>query len=313
MDFTALSHRTLGYFSQARLARWLTVLLGVGCCYVAAKVTWQVLPEPQSTPPLWQPERAPHHGGQAPTIEPLLALSLFGTVAETPVTPVEEVPVVREVITDAPKTTLRILLTGLVASSREDRGIAVIESAGKQETYSIGDKIDRTNASLHEVYADRAIILNGGRYETLMLDGMEYTPTSGATTERLRQSSVREDRPRAETTRSDETAEALADARDLLLSDPSKLTDYISISPVQDREVGGVKGYRLNPGKQGRALFTESGLQPNDLAVSINGYDLTDLGQAALFMGELPQLTDASVMVERDGQLTQIEFSLPQQ
>ncbi|MCH1932385.1 type II secretion system protein GspC, partial [Shewanella sp. A25] len=79
-----------------------------------------------------------------------------------------------ELITDAPKTSLSILLTGVVASTAEQRGVAVIESRGSQNTYSLGDKIDGTSASLKEVYADRIIITNNGRYETLMLDGLEF-------------------------------------------------------------------------------------------------------------------------------------------
>ena len=90
-----------------------------------------------------------------------------------------------ETVTDAPKTTLSIQLTGVVASTADQKGLAIIESNGSQDTYSLGDKIKGTSASLKEVYADRIIITNAGRYETLMLDGLVHTsqkPSQSAAT-----------------------------------------------------------------------------------------------------------------------------------
>ncbi|WP_028116525.1 type II secretion system protein GspC [Ferrimonas senticii] len=304
MDLIAPIQRLWARFPQAPAAKLVTAALIAACLYLLALICWLLLPQPQSKAPQWRPTAQLATTGVDRSIEPLLALNLFGKADAKAPEPAK--PVQRDLINDAPKTSLRILLTGLVASSQQELGIAIIESGGSQETYSIGDKIKRTNASLHEVYADRAIILNQGRYETLMLDGVEYTREASSETQRLRQ-------PAAANKPSPAVAEAVAEARDALLNDPGKLTDFISISPVRDRDSGGVKGYRLNPGSKGRQLFRDAGLKPNDLAVSINGYDLTDLVQAAELMGQLSDLTEASVMVERDGQLTQVLFELPQQ
>ncbi|GAA4891324.1 type II secretion system protein GspC [Ferrimonas pelagia] len=285
------------------MAKILTLILVVCSLYLAALMTWQLLPEPGTDTANWRP--TPQQGGQSGNVSlaPLLSLKLFGTPDAKPEVATPE-PVARDLITDAPKTSLRILLTGLVASSIEERGIAIIESGGSQETYSIGEKIKSTNASLHEVYADRAIILNQGRYETLMLDGMEYTREMSNETQRLRE-------PRPSSQASSGANQAVAQVREALLADPGKITDFISFSPV--RSDGALRGYRLNPGREGRELFMASGLKPNDIAVSVNGYDLTNLAEAAQLMGELQELTDASLMVERDGQLTQIDFALPSQ
>ncbi|GAA5192993.1 type II secretion system protein GspC [Ferrimonas gelatinilytica] len=306
MDLPLPLQRWLAQLPQAQIARALMLVLSLCVLYLLALITWQLLPQPNTEPSTWRPSAQTGSDSQETvSLEPLLALELFGK-AEPKTEEETAAPVSRDIITDAPKTTLRILLTGLVASSIEQRGIAVIESKGTQETYGIGDKIEGTNASLHEVYADRAIILNQGRYETLMLDGVEYTQELSDETQKLR--SVGQ----AERTEASSSAnEAMAEARDMLLSDPGKLTDYISFSPVRGED--GLRGYRLNPGREGRDLFLASGLQPNDIAVSVNGYDLTNLAEAAQLMSELQELTDASLMVERDGQLTQIDFSLPSQ
>ncbi len=313
MDFSLPLQRWLAKLPQAQIARVLTLVLSLCVLYLLALITWQLLPQPDTETPTWRPTAQTQSDldGNV-SLEPLLALELFGKAE--PKTQEKAPEPAREMITDAPKTTLRILLTGLVASSIEQRGIAVIESKGAQETYGIGDKIEGTNASLHEVYADRAIILNQGRYETLMLDGVEYTRELSNETQKLRDAgrtdpSEAGDMERTEA--SDSANEAMAEARDMLLSDPGKLTDYISFSPVRGEE--GLRGYRLNPGREGRELFLASGLKPNDIAVSVNGYDLTNLAEAAQLMSELQDLTDASLMVERDGQLTQIDFSLPSQ
>jgi general secretion pathway protein C len=198
-------------------------------------------------------------------------------------------------------------LTGVVASSAEQKGLAIIESQGSQETYSLGDKIKGTSASLKEVYADRIIITNAGRYETLMLDGLQYTTQSQANAQ-LQQARSGGDVTKVDRRDADIGRELVA-SRDELLADPSKITDYLAISPVQ--KDGEVQGYRLNPGKDA-GLFKDAGFQPNDLAKSINGYDLTDMSQALEVMGQLPELTEVSVMVEREGQLVEIMFSLPQ-
>ena len=80
---------------------------------------------------------------------------------------------------------------------------------------------------------------------------------------------------------------------------------------VVSRNINKIKGYRLNPGRD-RSLFEQSGLKRNDLAVSINGYDLTDFGESIKVMNELKNMTDISITVERDGQLIDIQFSISQ-
>ena len=72
------------------------------------------------------------------------------------------------------KTRLNLTLTGVVASSEQEAGTAIIENRGSQAVYGLGEKIEGTNATLQKVYNDRVIIKNGVRNETLMLDGIDY-------------------------------------------------------------------------------------------------------------------------------------------
>ncbi len=92
-----------------------------------------------------------------------------------------------------------------------------------------------------------------------------------------------------------------------LVKNPGKLLDYINISPVMSENK--LQGYRINPGKD-VAFFHRIGLQSNDLAVSINGYDLRDNGQAMQIMNQLSSMTEMNLTVERNGQQQDIYIKL---
>ncbi|MGR6500494.1 type II secretion system protein GspC [Shewanella sp. Koi 1] len=275
---------------------------------LAAQITWKLVPS-TSSPTAWSPTAVTTTGKGAGQVDlaGLQQLALFGRADAKSDKPKVEVV---ETVTDAPKTSLSIQLTGVVASTADQKGLAIIESSGSQETYSLGDKIKGTSASLKEVYADRIIITNAGRYETLMLDGLVYTSQSPANQQLQKAKSEKaEVVSRVDQRKNTEISQELAESRSELLADPSKITDYIAISPVRQGE--SVVGYRLNPGKDVN-LFKQAGFKPNDLAKSINGYDLTVMSQALEMMSQLPELTEVSIMVEREGQLVEIMFSLPQ-
>ncbi|QYJ78979.1 type II secretion system protein GspC [Shewanella acanthi] len=289
----------------SRIVFWFGFVM---CILLAAQITWKLVPGNASTS-AWSPTAtttATQGSGQF-DLAGLKQLALFGKAEPKSDKPKVEVV---ETVTDAPKTTLSIQLTGVVASTANQKGLAIIESSGSQETYSLGDKIKGTQASLKEVYADRIIITNAGRFETLMLDGLVYTSQSEANQQLQKAKNVRSEKvSRVDQRQNAEVAQDLAESRSELLADPSKITDYIAISPVRQGEE--VVGYRLNPGKD-MNLFKQAGFKPNDLAKSINGFDLTVMSQSLELMSQLPELTEVSVMVEREGQLVEIMFSLPQ-
>ncbi|GIU11602.1 type II secretion system protein GspC [Shewanella glacialipiscicola] len=287
----------------SRIVFWLGFIV---IMLLAAQITWKLVPTDSSVT-AWSPTPVNVNGKDVGQVDlaGLQQLGLFGkadTQSDRP-----KVAAV-ETITDAPKTSLSIQLTGVVASTTDQKGLAVIESNGSQETYSLGDKIKGTSASLKEVYADRIIITNAGRYETLMLDGLVYTSQSPAN-QQLQQAKSNTTVNRIDQRKNAEVSQELAESRTELLADPSKITDYIAISPV--RQGDAVAGYRLNPGKDAN-LFKQAGFKANDLAKSINGYDLTVMSQALEMMSQLSELTEVSIMVEREGQLVEIMFSLPQ-
>lgn len=231
-------------------------------------------------------------------LETLTALNLFGTAERGNRS---------ENVQNAPKTSLNVRLIGVSASSNPERSAAIIQQGSNQQTYIIGESLGSSSVTVEEIHADRVILDNNGRLETLKMED------------------IGEDRPALSLIVGDsDNAGALVpvDSDDSNLVDdavvdqqlaqvannPSSLLDYVNISPVQSN--GELKGYKLNSGKNPE-LFRDAGFQNGDLAVAINGYDLTDMKQAMLASQELSEQEQVSIEIERDGERMELSFELP--
>ncbi|MCF5841691.1 GspC family type II secretion system variant ExeC [Aeromonas veronii] len=238
----------------------------------SAALTWRLLTmaSPQTSQP-WQPSAVAVNGQSNPRLElgEVSRLALFGKA-------IPKAQAKAAVAANAPRTQLNAQLNGVLASSDPAKSIAIIAMTGIQNSYGIGDMIDGTQARIRQVYPDRVIIERDGRDETLMLDGEEYG------------------KPLPQT-----NATPIGSLRSELMADPGKITDYLNISPVQVD--GRMTGYRLNPGSNPE-FFNQSGLQANDLAISINGLDLRDNMQAMQAMQQMAGATEMTVTVERQGE-----------
>ena len=188
----------------------------------------------------------------------------------------------------------------MVAASDPAASSAIIANKGKQDSYFINSKIDGTSASVYEIYENRIILDEKGVYQVLMLDGLE---TDDKQQNQQSQPSVK----KVPNTGSNQPTKVDLN-RSELLKDPSKLTNYINISPV--REDGEIKGYRLNPGRD-PVLFEQAGLENGDLAIELNGVDLTDIAESMSLLKEFPTMTDISLTVDREGQLYDLYLSIP--
>jgi general secretion pathway protein C len=238
----------------------------------SAALTWRLLTlaSPQTSQP-WQPSAVAVSGQNNPRLElgEVSRLALFGKA-------IPKAQAKAAVAANAPRTQLNAQLNGVLASSDPAKSIAIIAMSGIQNSYGVGDMIDGTQARIRQVYPDRVIIERDGRDETLMLDGEEYG------------------KPLPQT-----NTAPLGSLRSELMADPGKITDYLNISPVQVD--GRMTGYRLNPGSNPE-FFNQSGLQANDLAISINELDLRDNMQAMQAMQQMAGATEMTVTVERQGE-----------
>jgi general secretion pathway protein C len=286
---------------QKQLHTIVVVLLSLYLIAFAAKLVWRIIPEPQlsATPTV---SRAPvissPSGKSGVNIAKIQQLNLFGNAAAKPAEPVAEV-------TDAPETRLNLTLTGVVASSEQEAGTAIIENRGSQAVYGLGDKIEGTNATLQKVYNDRVIIKNGVRNETLMLDGIDYDEANRRREMQARQRPAPKQEEEDRSQLSEEALEATAALRER----PASFTDFISISPKT--EEGQLIGYQVSPGKEPE-LFKSAGLQAGDVITQINGLDLTDLQQSQEALSELRNAQNIELTIIRDGSLTTLYLDLPE-
>lgn len=295
------------------LSKYVTLALIIYLAYFVASMVWQLVPVNKSHGRITSVSAIQSASSVHSVVDlsALLQLNLFGE--EGKVEAVKPKPNLNKV---APKTRLSVTLTGLVADSSDPvsaTSVAIIESSGGQNTYTIEDKISGTNASIYQIFVDRVILLVSGRYETLMLDGIEYSTSPPSYAENKAETVATVSKP-AEKSRSRldkrkdmELAKSLRQQRAELFSDPKKLLDVIRIRPYKLQ--GKLQGYRLSPGKDAK-LFTQVGLKRNDLAISINGNDLTDMQQALAVMAELKSMTEATITVVREEELIDIILAL---
>ncbi|WP_371375858.1 type II secretion system protein GspC [Thalassotalea aquiviva] len=317
MDFTSVSARfqfLAGGAFQQRLTQTLFVGILVYIAYMLATLTWSMFSSHSATPPMIEVSSNQSLVSKRDSIqlEEVKKLHLFGEFNAKVIA-----PKVTPKVTSAPQTKLRLTLTGLVASNDDKVAAAIIESQGKQETYGIDDKIAGTRAVLKKVYSDRVIISSSGRMETLMLDGFEYTqdvpevtdnkPSNGVKGSQLksrfsRQQELENTGPKLQNLR-----EKVANIRADILQNPAKLTDYIRISP--QRKEGKVVGYRLMPNRDPE-FFNEVGLKSGDVALQINGRDLSDMRQAQQALMELRKAEQVDLLVDRNGEQHSVSLRL---
>ncbi|MCW2477676.1 type II secretion system protein GspC [Candidatus Symbiopectobacterium sp. NZEC135] len=271
----------------ARLpSSWLRLgmmgLLLLLICQQLAVWTWRVLLPAQ--PMVNAVSLSPAHATSTPS--QTTVYTLFGrSPSATSLKPVPE----GVLEGDIPVSSLQLTVTGILASRQTDRAIVIIAKDGRQFSRGVGDAVPGYEARIVTISADRIVLEHQGRYEALYL----YRDEVGATNHN--------------SSTSKPPAAALSVVRNTLKSEPMKVMEYLAIVPqMKDNALA---GYRLNPGKK-TELFYRLGLHDNDLAVALNGMDLRDAEQGQQAMAQLPQLSELTLTIERDGQRQDITLTL---
>lgn len=210
----------------------------------------------------------------------------FGALANKPVAP----PVVTP---PTAVTKLSFILRGVAPASDPARSVAVIEAQGRQASYMPGEAIAGSAVRLLKVETTQVWLDNGGVTELLVLPG---EPSSSAASTKSAIVAMSPSASRAGASAATD-ANALAALRDEIAREPQKIFSYIRLSPVRKDNV--LVGYRVSPGVN-RLLFEHTGLKDKDIAVALNGLDLTDDQQAQQALRELPDLTSLTLTVVRD-------------
>ncbi|WP_077342538.1 type II secretion system protein GspC [Pseudocolwellia agarivorans] len=309
-QFSAIAE-TLLKLPHAKIAKLISLVLFIYIAYLLAKITWLFLDEtPQynqniSNGSVIQSKSTT----QNISLSGIYSLNLFGLYNESNV--VEEI----DEIEDAPETNLNLTLTGVVASNEDDRSAAIIQNNGAQEIYAIDETINGTRAVLKNVYNDRVHIRHSGRLETLMLDGFDYNESKNQIKVAQRKEKANISGPilqsntpkRVDQRNNNELTKQAQALRDDISADPGKITDYLKIGPK--RVNGQIVGYQLMPGKN-PDFFKSSGLKSGDVAIQMNGYDLSQPSEAAQALRALKQEREVSLLVNRNDDITEILFSI---
>lgn len=288
--------------NKALLKSLMLVLLIIYILFALANMFWQFVPAPASPKiPMQISQQQVKSNNSANSVQDLIAINIFGQAKVISAQPVSTV-------TNAPETKLNLTLTGVVASTTEEDGAAVIANRSTQSTYGIGEKIEGTQAILSRVFADRVIISNRGAKETLMLDGIDYSKISNtadiANSNGFSPANQIIPKNVVKTVSAGPSLDSIAQLRDK----PEKFIDFINVAPV--RNEGELQGYRVSPGKEA-ALFNETGLQTGDVITYINGLDLTQPREAVEAMQALRESDSLEISVLRNDQPMTLSLSLP--
>jgi general secretion pathway protein C len=185
---------------------------------------------------------------------------------------------------DAPATSMPLILAGVIADPDPGKGVAIIgENAAAGKLYAVGAAIPG-GAHLHAVYSDRVLLERNGGLETLMLP---RTPMVGG-------------RP---------SAPAAAAAPRATREPASLLAGLVRVQPVFNQ--GKLQGYRIFPGgAHGNNAFAQLGLKSGDLIEAVNGTALDDAARAMEVLQTLSSSATATVTVARNGQPQEVNLNL---
>lgn len=301
--------------NESKLVFVVVVILSAYLIAFAAKITWSLIPQPDSSDSQQARQIQQLENTNAVNISnninKVINQNLFGNAnAKITVTPAQQV-------TEVPQTKLNLILSGVVSSDDPTRGAAIIEHRNNQSTYGVGDKIEGTDAILDEIYVDRVIIKNRLARETLMLDGIDFeeanrrrvseSDTSMATAEQTQLRSPQSLLEPKQDIRNQ--AQALRQAREKLTQEPASFTDMISLAP--HRVDGVFIGFKVTPGSKPE-LFNSVGLKNGDVVVLLNGLDLSDLEQSKEAMAQLQEAQSLQLEVLRDGEFISLELDIPE-
>ena len=299
------------------LQRGLIAVLVVWAVNSMANTVWALIPsspvEVSKSVVINPPPSTADASGGVETIDvsSILGMSVFGAAEPSEVqdlAPVNAVASPREGIENgARETSLALTLTGIVASTADGLGSAMIEARKKQELYSVGDDLPASGkVTLAKIMPKQVVIDNNGTYELITL--FDDNGIVGIVQSASSELPNRTPALTAEvSTNQSERQQLAANYREQLYSDPQSLAGLVSISAVQSD--GGLKGYRVAPGRDAEQ-FTALGFKAGDIVTAVNGYTLSDPTNTVRLYQLMRDATDATFEIERDGSPVSISVSL---
>ena len=274
------------------------VLLVLTIAWLAAQLTWQMIPAPaqmgaaemHSLVPVQQPVSPTHFDRD------IAELHLFGTASQSAAS--KPAPV-----RNAPATRLNLTLRGLLATGDPKTSLAIIQNPKKDERhFSIGDSVFGL-ATLEEIHTDRVILLHNGRYETLHLPENRIA---------LKSSAAR-----------NPEGQRLGKNRDRVMRMTSLVKQYnkvkldnvrnpwqlIQWEPVM--KDGKIVGMKLSAEEE-KEFLSRHGLNLGDVVTSINGNTLDGGKGLVKALDAIAEQENLVFGIQRGGKQKQIHIHVPQ-
>ena len=268
---------------SGRFALVLAALLALLIAWSLVRLAWLVVDgpgvEPAPMPPV--PRAAPQAG-----VNGDFRWELFGSGQTTPAA----------LLQAAPATRLALKLKGVVAVG--DAGYAIIaDSDGEDRLYRVGDELS-DGARVEAIEARRVLLDHDGQTEALemetaqtTLSGRRTTAGRGAGREPLQLAGIRGLESGSGIPGG---IASMPEVASLGSANLQELAGAISVLPVS----GG--GFRVRPGRDAR-LFTDLGLQVNDVVTAINGQPLESEDDVRALFGDIMRRGEVSITINRQG------------
>ena len=299
-----------------RIRQAILLLVVVWMLLSLTRLLWALVPNAENTnvapPTVINPLSASSSRAiVAPVdIDRMVAWHLFGEAGATAQAVIEAATEVetdsREGIEDgARQTNLQLKLRGIVASTEDGLGYAIIENANQQAIYMVEDKLSvRGNVVLAKVMPRQVVLDNGGTYELLVLFEESTFSTAEPMSAQTAAPAVSENIDK----RGDDQATRLAQSyRQRLYQNPQSLAEVVNVSAV--RENGALLGYRVSPGKD-QEQFAQLGFKMGDVVTSVNGVSLDNPTNTMVLFNDMRSAKEAVFELKRDGQALTLSVNL---
>ena len=276
-------------------ARWLMV---IAIAYTLATSALYILSPPATAPVTRAAADAGEKQRPAPDLNAILASNLFGT-ADAAAPAAAEQPTVA--------TSLPLELLAVFEASNGGESAAIIAQRGRPGLLYHLDEEVPGSATLVEVRADHVVLRRAGVRETLHFPapGESVAARTADVPDLIEEYQPAETYESYEETYEETYDEAAPDAasvqelvdeyRDQIQEDPSTALEELGVSAVSD---GSAEGYRIGDLAQSPYL-SQTGLQPGDVILSVNGRPVGDLNQDRLELDNVLAQGSARLEVQR--------------
>ena len=295
----------------AEPVRWLLI---AGIAYTLATTIWSFFAVPVEVTPNETAALVPAAASQSSgNVNWILSKHLFGEAGAAPAVPVNN---------DAPTVTTRlplVLQSVFVADAAEHSSAIIAEKGKNGKLYRIGEKVPGS-AELIEVHSTQVVLRRAGVREALAFIKPKFALQSP------------EAEPQAENNRPrprhlDENAhmrrpavvKPQANNPSDQSSDPASLVDEYSQRLAEDAqgtldelgiEMAEGGGYKLG-NEANSSMLRQSGLQPGDTIMSVNGRMVGDVQQDRLELGNILAQGSARIEVKRGERRFFVTLKLP--